>query len=133
MAPTGRVVMWHTASVVGTSVDKVTDFALDSAGASIATAEDDDIYMSDQFTHDILVTGSITTRDADSWAAIETGTKGTTSIKGKDSDGATDHTFSITNSMVTGKPLTGPRGWSSYALNFQAVSADGATDPVSVS
>lgn len=133
MAPTGRVVMWHTAVVADVAVDKVTDFALDAAGSSIATAEDDDIYMSDQFTHDILTTGSVTTKDADSWAAIETGTKGTTSIKGRDSDGVTDHTFSITDSMVTGKPLTGPRGWSSYALNFQAVASDGETDPVSVS
>lgn len=129
---TGRIVMWHTASVVGTAVDKVTDFALDAAGVSEATAEDSDIYMVDQFTRDILITGAVTTKDADSWSAIKTGTKGASSIKGLDSDGVTDYTFAIANSMVSSKPLTGPRGWSSYVLNFQAVSSDGTTSPVSV-
>ena len=133
MAKTERITRWYDVSHGGTNIEKVTDIGVGVAATIEATAEDDDVYMTGQFAQDLLVTGSITSNDVGLFDAVDPGDNGTLLATGRDEDGTTKHLFTVVNCLLGDKVLTGPRGWSSYVINWQAVSADGSTSPITIS
>jgi len=117
----------------GTSVYGVRSISISRQSRAIRSAGDDDVYESVACGGPIGVSGTIELLDPAQAEALGPAV-GTLSFTWHDARGGTDKSVSIAGVSVTGAELSATQRGSSKALiSFTAESADGATDPVSVS